>query len=217
MNRYSNLVLVGALVNIMLLMVFPPFDVVSLTDRGVRLFDAFHPAFAVPPNRVVNADILFFAIYGVVGNALAAFVLLSRERPLAPRHIVLVMSFINILVVLLFPPFEAFPWAGRRTFGSFDGFYFAFGDKAGRSIFMPMLTIELIYVLINSCAFWLLMGLRERSAAAGPGAMTLLDQSDALRRQAESKLMKRGPDRRKHKDPAYKGPERRKGSRSRRD
>jgi len=217
MNRYSNLVLVGALANIMLLMVFPPFDVVTLTDRGVRLFDAFHPVFSVPPNRVVNADILFFAIYGVVGNALLAFVLLSRERPLAPRHIVLIIAFINIMVVLLFPPFEAFPWAGRRTVGSFDGFYFAFGDKSGRSIFVPMLTIELIYVLINACAFWLLMGLRERSAAAGPGAMTLLDQSDALRRQAESKLMKRGPDRRQRKDPSYKGPERRKGSRSRRD
>lgn len=216
MNRYSNIVLFGALANILLLMMFPPFDVVSLTDRGMRFFDAFHPVFSVPPNRVLNADILFFAIYGVVGNALIAFVLLSRERPVAPRHIVLAMAFVNIMVVLLFPPFEAFPWAGRRTVGSFDGFYFAFGDKSGRSIFMPMLTIELIYVLANACAFWLLLGLRERSSAADPGAMTLLAQSDALRRKAEGKLMARGPDRRKRKDPSYKGPERRKGDRSRR-
>lgn len=226
MSRYSNIVLVGALVNILVLMLFPPFDVVSLTDRGVRFFDAFHPVFAVPPNRTVNADILFFAIYGVVGNALLAFILLSRERPVAPRHIVLAISFVNLMVVLLFPPFEAFPWAGRRTVGSFDGFYFAFGDKSGRSIFMPMLTIELIYVLINACAFWLLMGIRERAGADDAGALTLLDQSDALRRKAEAKLAEkkagpqslwvRGPDRRQRTDPNYKGPERRKGSRNRR-
>ena len=105
--------------------------------------------------------------------------------------------------------------------GSFDGFYFAFGDKVRRQIFMPMLTIELIYVLLNACAFWLLMGLRERKRAPEPGAATLLAESDVLRRRAEDKmaaqkssgesLWVRGPDRRKRRDGAYKGPERRKG------
>jgi hypothetical protein len=220
MNRFSNIVLVGALVNLLVLMLFPPFDVVSLTDRGVRFFDALHPAFAVPPNRTVNADILFFAIYGVVGNALAAFVLLSRPTPVAPRHIVLVISLINLVVVLLFPPFEAFPWAGRTTTGSFDGFYFAFGDKSRRSVFLPMLTLELIYVALNACVFWLAMGLRERAPVVEPGAETLLAKSDEFRRQAERKfaarggekgesLWVRGPDRRKRKDPSYRGPERR--------
>jgi hypothetical protein len=220
MTRFSNIVLFGALANILVLMMFPPFDVVSLTDRGVRFFDAFHPVFSVPPYRTINADVLFFAIYGVVGNALVAFTLLSRPRPVAPRLIVLVMAFVNLSVVLLFPPFEAFPWAGRATVGSFDGFYFVFGDKVRRQIFMPMLTLELIYVLINACAFWLMMGIRERRAPPPePGAATLLAESDVLRRRAEDKmaaqkssggsLWVRGPDRRKHRDPAFKGPERR--------
>ena len=98
------------------------------------------------------------------------------------------MSFVNLVVVLLFPPFEAFPWAGRTTVGTFEGFYFAFGDKARRTIFMPMLTLELIYVLVNSCAYWLLMGVRERQDSEGPGAGTLLVQSDELRRKAQAKL-----------------------------
>ena len=59
MNRYSNVVLVGALANLLLLMLFPPFDVVSLSERGIRYFDAFYPMFAVPPNRTINADLLF--------------------------------------------------------------------------------------------------------------------------------------------------------------
>jgi hypothetical protein len=220
MNRYFQVVLVGALANILLLLLFPPYDVVSLTDRGMRWFDAFYPAFSVPPNRSVNADILFFAIYGVVGNALAAFVLLSRPTPIAPRHIVLGMALVNLVIVLLFPPFEAFPWAGRRTTGSFDGFYFAFGDKSRRSIFLPMLTLELIYVALNACVFWLAMGLRERAPAAGAGAGAPNAPPDELRRQAGRKfaargspkaesLWVRGPDRRKRRDPAYQGPERR--------
>lgn len=222
MTRFSNIVLFGALANILVLMLFPPFDVISLTDRGVRYFDAFHPVFSVPPNRTINADVLFFTIYGVVGNAVVSFFLLSQPRPIAPRLIVLVMAIVNLVVVLLFPPFEAFPWAGRTTVGSFDGFYFAFGDKVRRQIFMPMLTIELIYVLANACMFWLLMGMRERKGAPRePGAETLMAESDVLRRRAQDKmaaqkspgesLWVRGPDRRKRGDGAYRGPERRAG------
>ncbi len=235
MNRFANIVLVGALVNLLVLMLFPPFDVVSLTDRGLRYFDAFYPVWAVPPNRAVNADLLFFAVYGVVGNAVASFIVLSRPRPLAPRLIVLVMAFLNLVVVLLFPPFEAFPWAGRTTVGSFDGFYFAFGDKSSRRIFMPMLIMEMIYVLLNACSFWLLMGARERKGEPTQGALTMLARSDALRKQSDAlqeqadvlrrragekleekkpgagSVWVRGPDRRKRRDPAYKGPDRRRG------
>ena len=221
MKRFSNIVLFGALANILLLMLFPPYDVMSLTDRGVRYFDAFYPVFSVPPNRTVNADLLFFAIYGVVGNAVLSFILLSRPQPIAPRLIVLILAGINLVVVLLFPPFEAFPWAGRVTVGSFDGFYFAFGDKVRRQIFLPMLTLEMIYVLINACAFWLLMGMRERKVQPEAGAATLFAQADVLRRRAEDKaqaekasgesLWVRGPDRRRKRDASYTGPERRQG------
>lgn len=62
MTRFSNIVLFGALANILVLMMFPLFDVVSLTDRGVQFFDGFHPVFSVPPYRTINADVLFFAI-----------------------------------------------------------------------------------------------------------------------------------------------------------
>ena len=103
MKRFSNIVLFGALANILVLMLFPPYDVLSMTDRGVRFFDAFHPVFSVPPNRTVNADILFFAIYGVVGNAVLSFVLLSRPQPIAPR------------VASGLPITAAFATAGWRT------------------------------------------------------------------------------------------------------
>lgn len=114
----------------------------------------------------------------MVGNALVAFTLLSRSQPVAPRLIVLMMGFVNLSVVLLFMPFEDFPWAGRTSFGSFGSFYFGFGGKVRRQIFMPMLTLELIYVLINACPFWLMMGIRERRVPLPePGAATLLVES----------------------------------------
>ena len=102
MKRFSNIVLFGALANILLLMLFPPYDVLSLTDRGVRYFDAFYPVFSVPPNRTVNADLLFFAIYGVVGNAVVSFTLLSRPQPLAPRLIVLIIAGMVYAAVMTF-------------------------------------------------------------------------------------------------------------------
>ena len=57
--------------------------------------------------------------------------------------------------------------------------------------------------------------------------MTMLAQSDDLRKRAEEKLLgriqpsplaaERGPDRRKRRDQGYKGPERRKRGERRRD
>ena len=73
----------------------------------------------------------------------------------------------------------------------------------------------------NACAFWLLMGMRERKVQPEAGAATLFAQADVLRRRAEDKaqaekasgesLWVRGPDRRRKRDASYKGPERRQG------
>ena len=107
-----------------------------------------------------------------------AIYLSAPAKPGAPPPVGVLMAFVNLSVVLLFMPFEDFPWAGRTSFGSFGSFYFGFGGKVRRQIFMPMLTLELIYVLINACPFWLLMGIRERRGPLPePGGGTLLCES----------------------------------------
>ncbi len=222
MNRFQKIVLFGGAVNLLLLLLFPPYDLV-VVGRGAPMFDAFYPMFAVPPNRVISGDVLYLLVFGVLINACVAWLLLSspKSTPGQPRFdeqaVVIVFGIVNLAIVLLFPPMEAFPFAQRITVGTFDGFYFAFGDKSRRSIFVPLLYMEVLFVLTNACAFWLAMSIARRKLPAEAGAFTMLAQADVLRERAGEKLglratgsvSKRGPERRKGHDPVFKGPERR--------
>jgi hypothetical protein len=223
MNRFQKIVLYGAVANVLVLFLFPPYDMMSF--GRTQMFDAFYPVFAVPPNRVINGDVLYLLTFAVLINAALAWLLLAgpKGRPDEPRMeaqmLVIVFGMANLALALLFPPMEAFPFAQRVTVGTFDGFYFAFGDKSRRSIFVPLLYMEVIYVLANACAFWLAMSIATRSGPKESGPMTMLAQSEALRERAHDKLLgkiehsplaaKRGPDRRTRRDPGFKGPERR--------
>lgn len=226
MNRFQKVILFGAALDLVLLFLFPPYDLVGM-GRGVTMFDAFHPVFLVPANRVINGDVLYLMVFGVLINAALAWLLLisPKSAPGEPRVdeqlLVIAFGIANLVVVLLFPPMEAFAFAQRLTVGSFDGFYFAFGDKSRRSIFVPLLYMEVLFVLTNACAFWLAMSIvrRTQASAGEAGAQTMLAQAEALRERAAEKLhaaavpgsplFQRGPDRRKRLDMAYKGPERR--------
>jgi len=162
LNRQQKIVLGGAFVNVASLMLFPPCDAISLAG-GAPSFDAFYPVFAIPPQRVISANLLYYALIAVAANAAAAWLLLSGGKAGKPRvdpgTLVVAMSFLNLMIVFLFPPYATQPGVGA---GSFQGFEFALGGGARRSIFVPLLYLEVIFVLINACAFWL--ALRERSA-----------------------------------------------------
>lgn len=232
MNRFQKVVLCGTVLDLLVLFLFPPYDLMSV-GRGTRMFDAFYPMFAVPAHRVINGDVLYLFTFAVLINAALGWLMLAGpkgapgEPRMEPQTVVIVFSIVNLVVALLFPPMEAFPFAQRITVGTFDGFYFAFGDKSRRSIFVPLLYMEVLFALANSFAFWLAMSVLKRSAAAAdPGPMTMFAQADVLREKAERKLQggaatgpasKRGPERRTRQDPGYKGAERRnKGERRRR-
>jgi hypothetical protein len=225
MNRFQKVVLCGAALDIVVLFLFPPYDLIRV-GRGTPMFDAFYPIFSVPPSRVINGDVLYLFTFAVLINAALGWLLLagSKSAPdeprIAPQALVIVFGIVNLAVAMLFPPMEAFPFAQRITVGTFDGFYFAFGDKSRRSIFVPLLYMESLFVLTNACAFWLAMSIARRTQSAAPagesGALTMFAQADALRARAEQKLqaaatpvLQRGPDRRRRQDMAYKGPERR--------
>ena len=224
MNRFQKIVLCGAALDIFVLFLFPPYDLMGV-GRGAPMFDAFYPMFSVPPNRVINGDVLYLFSFAVLINAAFGWLLLagSKATPGEPRveaqTVVIVFGMINLVIALLFPPMEAFPFAQRITVGTFDGFYFAFGDKSRRSIFVPLLYMEVLFALTNACAFWLAVSIARRSAGSDPGAHTMLAQADVLRGRAEEMMKrdaqpvtsapKRGPERRKRRDPGFNGPERR--------
>lgn len=166
MNRFQKLVLVLAAANAVAIALFPPFDRESLA--GTPVFDAFHPIFAAPANGLINANLLYTALFAVFANAAALWLALASGKDGRPRfdpgNLVVILAIANLALVFLFPPYETPSAAGKfGGGGGFDGFQFALGGSGRRTIFIPLLYIEVIFALLNACVAWLV--LRERAVA----------------------------------------------------
>jgi hypothetical protein len=167
MNRDQAIVLGVAVCNIIVILLFPPYDSVSLARGGGQSFDAFYPMFSSHPGRLVNFNLLLLELYWVLANGALAWLLLrgepSSEPVLSRRSGVILIAVLNLALVWLFPPFENYASTLRSAGSHFDGFYFLFGDKWQRRFYIPLLYMEVVWVLINAAVFWLL--LRPRPAA----------------------------------------------------
>lgn len=151
-----------------LMLLFPPYNSIP-AGRDVAVFDAFYLAFGGSQNRIVDWNLLTLELCWVLSNATIACLLLIRYRPgqalMSRRSATLGFTFANLALVLLFPPFEGYASAARLTGMYFDGFYFVFGDKAGRRLYVPLLYLEVLLLLINCGILWLLF--RDRAAIRG--------------------------------------------------
>ena len=72
------------------------------------------------------------------------------EAVVGRQTAVIVFAAINLLVILLFPPFENYASMTRLSGTYFDGFYFVFGDKWQRRFYVPLLYLEILWALVNS-------------------------------------------------------------------
>ena len=169
MNRLQAIVLGVAAANIALMLLFPPYDSLSMGLGGMQSFDAFYFALDGHPGKVVNANLLLIELYWVIANAAFAWLLLGRrgsEPLMSPRTGVLVIGAANLVLALLFPPFENYASTLRFSSPHFDGFYFVFGDKANRRFYIPLLYLETVWILVNIAVMWL--ALREPAKAPPP-------------------------------------------------
>jgi hypothetical protein len=162
-NNAQRIALAVACANLALLLLFPPYDYISLQRGNVPTFDGFHLAFGALQNRVVNSNFLALEIIVVLINACIA-VLLLRTPPLRQRRqrgvnrqqkAVLALVAINLVLILLFPPFEFFSAITKAALPTFEGFYFVFGDNSQRQLVTPILYIEVALVIINGALLWL--------------------------------------------------------------
>ncbi len=163
MNTSQRIAVFVAVANLLLLAAFPPFDYVSLQRGNVPTFDGFYFAFGLHPNRVLNMDFLLLEIIVVLINACIAVLLLrapaaSQARKLGGnwrQRSVLLLVAINLVLMLLFPPFEYYSAITKAALPTFEGFYFVFGDNSQRQLVTPILYIEVALVLINGALLWL--------------------------------------------------------------
>lgn len=155
--------------NMALALFFPPHDYVSLERDNVPTFDGFYFTFGALPNRVVNTDFLALEILVILINAAIAWLLSIRaaQKPMATevnrrQRAVLLLVAINLIVALLFPPFENYLSISKATLPTFEGFYFVFGENAQRQLVASILYIEVSLILINGGLFWLLFKNKRR-------------------------------------------------------
>jgi hypothetical protein len=168
MNRQQLIALAIAAANLLLMLLFPPFDYVGLKHGNIPTFDGFYFAFSSHANRVININFLTLEVIVVSVNAAIAWLLL-RERPLGRRdpggnryqRSVLGLVAVNLVLIVLFPPFENYVAISQAALPTFEAFYFVFGDNSQRQLVMPILYLEFVAILANGALLWLL--LKDRS------------------------------------------------------
>lgn len=164
MNSAQRNALLVAAVNLLLVLLFPPYDYVSMLLGNVPTFDGFYFVFADEPHRVVNSSFLTLEVIVVLTNACIAVLLLRRPQGSAPRRsgentrqrAVLGLVALNLILVVLFPPFENFSAITKAALPTFEGFAFVFGDNPMRQIVTSILYIEVALILVNGALLWLL-------------------------------------------------------------
>jgi hypothetical protein len=162
MNRNQAIALVIAAANIVLVMLFPPFDVYTIAKSQIPVFGGF----CFYPKRsdlmLVNASLLYLELFVVLINAGIAWLLLSTEkvqvmrRRMSLQNATLLVVAVNLVIILLFPPFESVFALSRAAIPTFEGFYFIFARQADHVIVAAILYLEVFFVLINGAIFWLI-------------------------------------------------------------
>jgi hypothetical protein len=86
MNRTQTVALVITLANLVLILLIPPFDYLSVSRGSVPTFEGFSFFFSREPNRVVNASFLYLEIFVVLTNGMIAWLLGSPRRAPGARR-----------------------------------------------------------------------------------------------------------------------------------
>jgi hypothetical protein len=210
-NKFQLTVLIAAMANLALLLLFPPFDNQPLGHMGLPTFDAFYPVFDWPARGTLNSGLLYLEIFSVLVSAALAWVLLqgTPQKPFLPRFrwqsVLQWLVIAALLLILLFPPFETLPLEARMGERAFEGFKFVLSGSVQRGIFLPLLFLEMLMLALNATALWLAFGLVSRGEETdGAG-------SRAAPGHEGDQIGRSGSDRRQRRDPRYDGPERRSG------
>lgn len=168
MNRYQKIALALFAGNLLLILLFPPVDEYTIVSTAVPVFSGFRFVGDAGPRTVLNESFLTLEVLVLLANAGIAWLLLrdrprsSKSRRLSLLNTVLLVTGVNLVAVLLFPPFESVFQVTRATIPTFEGFYFIFDHKPAHVIVTTLLHIEIFFIVANGALFWLLFRPRAR-------------------------------------------------------
>ena len=136
---------------------------------------------------MVNWPLLLLEVFVVLINAGTIWLLLqSKPRPSAAtrrvgyRNAVLLFAGVNLVLILLFPPFESVFSLTNAALPTFEGFYFVFDRRPNHMIVATLLYLEVIFILVNAAIAWLIFRSRGSGQLSAADARAL---ALALRRK----------------------------------
>jgi hypothetical protein len=162
MNQNQAITLIVAAGNTIIIMLFPPFDVYSIATGAMPVFGGFDFYFNRTQYMVVNSGVLILELIVVLINTGIAWLLFGTKYSPGKRRgpnlqiTTLVVVAVNLLAILLFPPFESVYAISKATLPTFEGFYFIFSQQPKHVIVTTILYLEVIFVLINGALCWML-------------------------------------------------------------
>ncbi|MDZ4098357.1 MAG: hypothetical protein U1E13_06600 [Methylophilaceae bacterium] len=172
------LLLVITLINFSIVLLFPPYDDYSITNNNAAVFAGFIFVFSkLAENFQLNEALLYLEVAVVLIN-LGILWLLTTEnsrrktgKKINFRNAAMILVAINLVGVLLFPPFEYISNMTNAVIPTFEGFYFIFSHPPNRVIVTAVLYIEVFFVLINGC--FLLLAFKDGNASEMTPEQTL--------------------------------------------
>lgn len=236
MNKYQRVVIVIAAIDVLVMLLFPPFNDTPLRKGDLPSLEGFYPLISHIGVKPLNGPLLAIQLMLVVANAMAAYLCLeTRKNDEIPTFNftagIAFFAAVNLATVVLFPPFQPYSSILRDVGASFDSFDFLWGNRSERPIFVPLLYLEVVFLAVNVLALWLFFNIVKRSDDAFREHLIRLaetmDESelarltDEMRRRVEAHHAERhlrhatnAQETRHAFDPDYHGIERRKGRRS---
>ena len=161
MNRHQRIAVKIAAVNLLLVLLFPPFDQHSIVSALAPTFAGFYFILNPPPVGAINFSVLMVEMMVVVVNAGIAWLLLRDRAPSAAKpgrrlqNAVVVATGANLILMLLFPPITTVYALPEAIPPAFEGFHFILNLGPNHAIATSMLYMEVIFILVNGGLFWL--------------------------------------------------------------
>jgi hypothetical protein len=172
MNRNQAFALAIAAANLLVVLLFPPFDQYSIANSRVPIFAGFAFINSHDQYNVVNTGVLLLEMLVVAINTAIAWLLLSNRagapqgrRRVSYQNAVLVIVGFNLVLVLLFPPFESIFAMTNAAIPTFEGFYLILTRQPNHTIVATLLYLEVIFVLVNGALMWLMFRDRHKITA----------------------------------------------------
>jgi len=193
MTRTQKILVLLTMVNLAIIFSFPPYDDNAINHNGLGIFSGFLFAFSPKPaNFAINSSFLYLEAAVVIIN-LCILWLLTVENARRIQHqrfnfrnAAIILVVLNLLGVILFPPFEYISHMTKAVIPSFEGFYFIFMHPPYRAIVTPLLYLEVFVVLINGCLMLLVFKGRKAEQYTAEDALAYAANMQAEKKRAQS-------------------------------